>query len=910
MRKRLGVILAQPEEHMQRNFMSSFMEEAYKKDFDLCVFSMYQKYQQTDMRNVGDSNIYSLIRYESFAGFVVLLDTLQTPGLDQKILRSLKENFHGPVIIADKENEFYDYILMDHYTPMKALVNHLIVEHGYRRIAFLGGKEGHPHSLQRLNGFRDAMNEHGIPIREDWIAHGDYWYDSGKEFAGFLLSHRDDMPEAVACANDYMAIGLASVLSENGLEIPKDIAVIGYDSTEEGRTSPFPLTSAKIPSGECGRECFEHLYAAITNTSAPKHELKPELIIGGSCGCKNFEPAYKKIYRDEWKTDRSSASFYSDFNHITEDMLCQTDYEKFFRVLASYSYQVRPFKKLWLCFNNNFLNPAEFIGENARRKGYSDRMHMVVQVGDTPADDDPEAVDLNRSFSTSVMIPDLDVEKDYPTTYIFTPLFFEDISFGYAVMNVGAENHLYNITYRVWMRNINLGIRAFYQQKTLVQLISKIKSDQIRDAQTGLYNYRGFHISLKRMCERNIGSHKTLSIFAFDANQLKEVNEAYGRESGDMAIRALASFISRCTLQDEICCRLSNDEFLIGIINDDCDLRVSQIEESIPKEGLLFYDSTGNPHNIQLHYDMIETTLGEMPDLDFLINLTVNAKNNKKKEQRKKEAIGDFSEELLAKCNEVEKILKEGLITYAFQPIVSSRTGEIYGYEALMRSTGEMHITPQEILKCAEHINKLYDIEKTTFHGVLNHMENINDALRGKKIFINSLPAHQLEGADEEELFARLRMHPDRIVIEFTEGSELDDEILTKREEDCERLGLEIALDDYGSGYSNVNNLLRYNPRYVKIDYMLISGIDSNARKRHFVQSIIGYANQNNIAVLAEGVETMAELRTVIGLGVDYIQGFYTGRPDLVPVAEIDPEIRSQIRRFSANRDKQNFLIS
>ena len=910
MRQRIGVLLAQPEEHMQRQFMHAFMEEAYKKDFDLCVFSMYQKYQQTGMRNVGDSNIYSLIRYDSFAGFVVLLDTLQTPGLDEIILKNLKENFHGPVIVADRENDVFPYILMDHYTPVRDLVEHLITVHGYKRIAFLSGKKGHPHSIQRLNGFYDAMKAHNLPVREDWVDHGNYWYDGGTEFAEKLLAHRDDMPEAVACANDYMAIGLASCLTEQGLEIPKDIAVIGYDSTEEGRTSPLPLTSAEIPAAELGRDCFDSLYAAISGTTVLKRELKTNLLIGGSCGCTDYQPAYKRVNREEWKSDRSSQSYYSDFNHITEDMLCQTDYEQFFRVLAHYSYQIRPFHRLWLCFNENFLNPSSFIGENARRKGYSERMNMVVECKDTPPTEDSDAVNLDRSFDTSVMIPALEEERDYPTTFIFTPLFFEDISFGYAVLNLEKEIRLYNITHRVWMRNINLGIEAFYQQKALIQLISKIKSDQVRDSQTGLYNYQGFHTNLKELCERNIGSHKTLSIFAFDANHLKEINEAYGRESGDLAIRALAAFISRCTMDDEVCGRLSNDEFLIGIISDDCDLRYSQITESIPKDGLTFNDSSGNSHNFLLHYDMIETTLGEMPDLDFLINLTVNAKNNKKKEQRKKEALSEYSEELMAKCDEVEKILKEGLISYAFQPIVSSLTGEIYGYEALMRSNGELHLSPIEILKCAEHIDKLYDIEKATFHGVLNHVEENSGIFEGKKIFINSLPAHQLEGDDEAELHLRLRGHQGRIVIEYTEGSELDDEMLTKREADCENLGLEIALDDYGSGYSNVNNLLRYNPRYVKIDYMLISGIDSNARKRHFVQSIIGYANQNNIAVLAEGVETMAELRTVISLGVDYIQGFYTGRPELEPVLEIDPEIRAQIRRFSANRGRQGLLIT
>ena len=88
-------------------------------------------------------------------------------------------------------------------------------------------------------------------------------------------------------------------------------------------------------------------------------------------------------------------------------------------------------------------------------------------------------------------------------------------------------------------------------------------------------------------------------------------------------------------------------------------------------------------------------------------------------------------------------------------------------------------------------------------------------------------------------------------------------------------------------------------PRYVKIDHMLISGIQSDAQKRHFVSSIIEYAGKNNILVLAEGVETMEELRTVISLGVDLIQGFYTARPSATPIERIDDTVRSQIKRFN-----------
>jgi EAL domain-containing protein (putative c-di-GMP-specific phosphodiesterase class I) len=196
-------------------------------------------------------------------------------------------------------------------------------------------------------------------------------------------------------------------------------------------------------------------------------------------------------------------------------------------------------------------------------------------------------------------------------------------------------------------------------------------------------------------------------------------------------------------------------------------------------------------------------------------------------------------------------------------------------------------------------MNRLYDIEKATFNGVLNYLETHEEEFHNHKIFINSLPAHQLEGEDGEKVRDRIADYPGRIVVEYTEGSEFADTALIKHHEAFDTLNIEVALDDYGSGYSNVNNLIRYTPRYVKIDRMLISNINESAQKRHFVLSIVEYAKKNNIQVLAEGVETLDELRTVISLGVDLIQGYYTGRPAKKPIESIDEDIRTQIKRFN-----------
>ena len=899
MRKRIGILAAQIEENTQNRFLKAFLTEAYAHDYDICIFSMYQKYQETGQRNVGDSNIYKMIQFDRFDGLIILADSIQTPGLEENLLRSVKAAYSGPVIVVDKETDLFEYVLMDHYSPLVELTNHLIEVHGYRDFAYLSGKKGHPHSIQRLNGFLDALKSHGLSIDESRIYHANYWYDGGRDFANILLADREHMPRCVVCANDCMAIGLAARLSDAGLRIPEDVAVTGYDSIEPGRLSPVPLTSAEIPAPACGKICFYKLHSTISGEPMPDLDLKADILIGGSCGCTDFETAYVKVSRDSWATDHSTVSYYSDFNHLTEDMLCQTKTEKFFEVLAKYAYQIRPFDDFWLLLNDGYEDPSEFIGDNARRTGYANQMHIAIHCGQN-ATDFQSCVDLKSEFDTSMMLPALYAEREKPATFIFTPLFFEDISFGYAALKQTDPGILYTETFRIWMRNINLGIEAFYRQKAMVQLLDQVKADQIRDKLTGLYNYQGFHKHLTDKIRSEIGSKKTLSIIVIDLDNLKGINEQFGRSGGDNAIRSLSMFLSFCINDNEICGRLGNDEFLIGLVEENSEERCEQFEMLLPEEGLSFHDSEGRPQYFFTHHAMITTTLGEMPDLDFMINQAINANNHKKQAERTiLEEHKEISPEMAEMCRQVNEILDESLLTYHFQPIVRVADGEIYGYEALMRYEGEHPLKPMEILKCAEMLNRMYDIEKATFGGVLNYLDEHSDAFGKKKVFINSLPGHQLKGEDAEIVTNRMKAYPERIVVEYTEGSELSDEDICNRNKVLKDMHIEMALDDYGSGYSNVNNLLRYMPRYVKIDHMLISGIQSDAQKRHFVSSIIEYAGKNNILVLAEGVETMEELRTVISLGVDLIQGFYTARPSATPIERIDDTVRSQIKRFN-----------
>ncbi|MGN1100567.1 MAG: EAL domain-containing protein, partial [Huintestinicola sp.] len=122
------------------------------------------------------------------------------------------------------------------------------------------------------------------------------------------------------------------------------------------------------------------------------------------------------------------------------------------------------------------------------------------------------------------------------------------------------------------------------------------------------------------------------------------------------------------------------------------------------------------------------------------------------------------------------------------------------------------------------------------------------------------------------------------------------------------RMKFKIAIDDYGTGYSNISNLLTFMPHCVKIDRSLIMNIQDDKRKQHFTRNIIEYGHDNNFKVLAEGVETSEELATVISMGVDLIQGYYTAKPSFELVEEIAPDVSEEIVRIfsSSSNCSQN----
>ena len=264
--------------------------------------------------------------------------------------------------------------------------------------------------------------------------------------------------------------------------------------------------------------------------------------------------------------------------------------------------------------------------------------------------------------------------------------------------------------------------------------------------------------------------------------------------------------------------------------------------------------------------------------------------------------MATLSEQEITELREADRIIDNNLFDYHFQPIVSVATGEVFSYEALMRPRSDLLKSPLQVIEYADMRNRLNDIERATLFNILGILEKDPGILHGKKVFINSIPGTVLPEPERNKVDELLTRHNNVAVIEITEKSELDEDDYREFKKRLEEIGVQTAIDDYGTGYSNVQNLLRYMPDYVKIDRSLLSDMQNDSKKKHFVREIIDFCHSNKILALAEGVETSEELRAVILLGADLIQGFHTAKPAAEPVETIPFDIREEIKNYLHER--------
>jgi EAL domain-containing protein (putative c-di-GMP-specific phosphodiesterase class I)/GGDEF domain-containing protein len=248
----------------------------------------------------------------------------------------------------------------------------------------------------------------------------------------------------------------------------------------------------------------------------------------------------------------------------------------------------------------------------------------------------------------------------------------------------------------------------------------------------------------------------------------------------------------------------------------------------------------------------------------------------------------------------LNEILARRQLSALFQPIVHMQSGEIIAYEGLIRGPSDSPLhAPMNLFKVARNNGLTVEVEHLCRKVVLERFAE--QALPGK-LFLNVSPECLLQRdarhGETLEYIREIGINPDRVIIELTENQPTYDyDLMREAVLHYRNMGFQIAIDDLGEGFSSLRLWSELRPEYVKIDMHFIQGINHDPVKLQFVRSIQEIAEKSNTLVIAEGIETQAELLVLRDVGVAFGQGYHLGRPHPTPARAAPAEVVKALAR-------------
>lgn len=223
--------------------------------------------------------------------------------------------------------------------------------------------------------------------------------------------------------------------------------------------------------------------------------------------------------------------------------------------------------------------------------------------------------------------------------------------------------------------------------------------------------------------------------------------------------------------------------------------------------------------------------------------------------------------------DDIKNVLNKYKVDFVYQAI-HDRGDNIVGYEALMRPEG---MDVQEFIRTMEEQGKLHDVELLSFFGATLGFRERN---LSSKLTINSLPSESLTEEEVKEYYKCYRPFKNKMVVEILEYTEEKGWTWEKKQKYMKAYkGIELALDDFGSGHNDLQAVTYYRPDMIKLDRELIANVDKDEKRKSMLTELIRNMHDKFVQVLAEGVETMDEYNFLFGADVDYFQGYFLSDP-------------------------------
>jgi diguanylate cyclase (GGDEF)-like protein len=518
------------------------------------------------------------------------------------------------------------------------------------------------------------------------------------------------------------------------------------------------------------------------------------------------------------------------------------------------------------------------------------RIFLAIETGQPITDAIPDAETANRILSTlTPRANDRQASASQDLEHLITEQ-KGNVRITIAVCAIGL----------LLVLALLVAFQAFGRREALQKAeLGRLRTAALTDSLTGLGNHRSFQEELRRQVARSSRHGEQLALALIDVDEFKDVNDTWGHARGDQVLRDTARLLKDFSRAEDYAFRIGGDEFAMilphtdgptaGRVMDQLRLAIAKVF----KDGPTISAGIANANDCQGD----ETVLRQQAD-SALYEAKLRGRNACVQFTPSEGARPVFP---AAKINALRKLIHDGAMTAAFQPIWNLKSGSLLAHEALARIPEEFDISgPQLAFDIAERIGKCAELDQVCRKAILERAPGIPE---GSLLFVNVSPytlthATFSPSAIVEE-FRVAGFDPARVVLEITERSSVAVPIIEAAVAELREAGFKIALDDVGAGNAGLEMLRRVPVEYVKIDRGVILSALRDTMGRAAVMAIVAFASQAGALVVAEGIEddAMMDLVRWIASGGDdqaesmiyAVQGYLLGYPS----AEITAEEKS-----------------
>ncbi|MCR5477847.1 MAG: GGDEF domain-containing protein [Lachnospiraceae bacterium] len=610
MRKRICVIMGEADCEYAREIVPEICKAAWSYDYDVVMFSNYGAYDKSLMLYTdGEKTVIRIPDFQSFEGIIVEESIFNLEGMERETYERLSEYAQGVPIVYLKSEYGGVYSVLDNdRLAIRTLTEHFIETHHFTRICHFAGRVELDDAHERERGYRDAMADAKIPVTDNMVFWGDYWFGKAAEALDHFLAGGDVYPEAIVCANDFCAAAMTEELIRRGKRVPEDVCVSGYDGMDDSRMLDVPLTTARMKKEEMARMAVETIRKVRHGEPVPRIQRtreRPEILFRDSCGCGTYdriEGMYRKFrYQEYHSYGLDMAAALDSGYHIAFQQ------EEIFTLADNY-FRYNRAEVGYIC-----LCEDAFSAKNRdvdKISDYTDRMVLkrIFYFDQSRNYDSPETV-----FDRTDILPAEFFDTEKPGLYFVYSIHSLNHCYGYMVLTYGEGNWVNKYT-QIFVSSMGNAIDDYNVRSEYMDM-DEIRRLYLIDELTELYNRRGYEQNRQTMIDRAKRRKMELILVNIDMDGLKYINDHFGHPEGDYGIRAVADAIFACIDPDvEVASRIGGDEFAAILLENERGTREADFAEAFDRALRECNERAGKPYEIHASCGMckVENLSGDI----------------------------------------------------------------------------------------------------------------------------------------------------------------------------------------------------------------------------------------------------------------------------------------------------------